>query len=165
MFISFINFHFFFLSCFRLIINPFCFAFISLFILYPCFSSIFRSFWHKSTSNFLFLFNLYFFFASKFCLFYHDVFRVSNSSDDSSSELNLLPGFLNVDVVSTISTSMSDVSLHVVVEIEGTNVSLLNNIKQTQSGILQVELFHNHHKWLKKLHDFHAKIIACTPPA
>ena len=56
---------------------------------------------------------------------------MGNSSDDSSSELNLLPGFFNVDVMSTVSTSMSDVFLHVVVEIEGTNVSLLNNIKQT----------------------------------
>ena len=60
-------------------------------------------------------------------LFYHDVFRVSNSGNNSGGELNLLPGFFNVDVVSTVSTSVSDVFLHVVVEIEGTNMSLFNN--------------------------------------
>jgi hypothetical protein len=54
----------------------------------------------------------------------HNVFRVSNSGDNSGGELNLLPGFFNVDVMSTVSTSVSDVSLHVVVEIEGTNMSI-----------------------------------------
>jgi hypothetical protein len=57
---------------------------------------------------------------------YHNIFGVLDSSDDSGSELDLLPGFLNVDVVSSVGTSVGNVSLHVIVERQGSNVGLQN---------------------------------------
>ena len=55
---------------------------------------------------------------------YNDFFGSVDSSDDSGSELDLLPGLFEVDDVDTLSIFMVDVSLHFVVEIQGTEVGL-----------------------------------------
>lgn len=54
----------------------------------------------------------------------HNIFGVLNGSDNSSSKLDLLPGFFNIDVVSTVGALVRDVSLHLVVEVKGTSVAV-----------------------------------------
>ena len=54
----------------------------------------------------------------------NDFFGSVDSGDDSGSELDLLPGLFEVDDVDTLSIFMVDVSLHFVVEVQGTEVGI-----------------------------------------
>ena len=54
----------------------------------------------------------------------NDFFGSVDSGDDSGSELDLLPGLFEVDDVDTLSIFMVDVSLHFVVEVQGTEVGV-----------------------------------------
>lgn len=55
---------------------------------------------------------------------YKDVFRVGNSSDDSSSNHELLPSLGNVDEMNSFSVPLEDVGRHKVGAVLGSQMSL-----------------------------------------
>lgn len=57
---------------------------------------------------------------------YDDFFGSVDGGDDSSGELDLLPGLFEVDDVDTFGVFMVNISAHFVVKVQGTEVSLFN---------------------------------------
>ena len=55
---------------------------------------------------------------------YDDIFSSLDGDDSSGSELNLLPGVLEVDDVNTSGVFVVDVSFHVEIEVDGSDVYL-----------------------------------------
>ena len=57
---------------------------------------------------------------------YDDIFSSLDGDDSSGSELNLLPGVLEVDDVNTSGVLVINISFHIEIEVDGTDVHLYN---------------------------------------